>query len=163
LSAGWEAIGRELGTCKIVGDAFVLVEEDLFVHFLEVKCIVEGQPDEWILEFFAPDIESEGLHDADIANGKLFEQNPFVADCREIVGGGPVPGAILKTPIHDARLEPFKCGGGIAEIFVVQLVEVIKADIDIKATAPMIFDAFVDDIATGRKILYTIGATAERR
>ena len=27
----------------------------------------------------------------------------------------------------------------------------------------MIFDAFVDDIATGRKILDTIGSTAERR
>jgi|SRR6516164_4018504 len=89
-------------------------KKNLFVHFLEVKHIVESQPDKGILKFFAPDIEGEGLHDADIANRKLFEQNPFVADCRKIVGGGPVLGAILNAPINDVCLERFKCGGRIA-------------------------------------------------
>src|SRR6516165_12110997 len=111
-------------------------KKNLFVHFLEVKHIVESQPDKGILKFFAPDIEGEGLHDADIANDKLFEQNPFVADCRKIVAGGPILGAVLGAPINDVCLERFKCGGGIAEIFVVQFIEVIKADIDIEATAP---------------------------
>ena len=133
------------------------------VHFLKVKRIVEGQAHEGILEFFAPDIEGEGLHDADIANGKLFEQDPFVADRWEIVGGGPILGAILSTPIDDVRLERFECERRIAKIFVVQLVEVIKAYIDIKATTPMIFDALVDDMAAGRIIVDAIGSTAERR
>jgi hypothetical protein len=35
----------------------------------------------------------------DICNGKLFKQNPFVADCREIIGGGPILGAILSSII----------------------------------------------------------------
>ena len=139
-----------------------MVEENLFVHFLEVKHIVESQPDKGILEFFTPDIEGEGLHDAYIANGKLFEQNPFAADCRKIVGGGPVLGAILDTPINDVCLERFKCGGRIAEIFVVQFVKIIDADIDIKTTAPMIFDALVDDMASGRKIFDTIRSAAKR-
>ena len=94
-------------------------KKNLFVHFLEVKHIVESQPDKGILKFFAPDIEGEGLHHADIANGKLFEHDPFVADRREIVGGGPVLGAILNSPINDVRLEGLKCGGRIAEKFVV--------------------------------------------
>ena len=114
------------------------------------------------MEFFAPDIESEGLHDAYIANGKFFEQDTFVVDRRKIVGGGPILGSILGTPIDDVRLKRFKCGGRIAEVFVVQLVKIIEADINIKATAPMIFDAFVDDVASGRKILDTIGSTAQR-
>jgi hypothetical protein len=70
-------------------------------------------------EFFASDIEGEGLHHADIANRKLFEHDPSVADRREIVGGGPILGAILNAPINDVRLERFKCGGRIAELFVV--------------------------------------------
>src|SRR6516225_11124831 len=98
-------------------------KKNLFVHFLEVKHIVESQPDEGILEFFAPDIEREGLHDTDITNGKFFKQNPFVADRREIVGGGPILGAILSTPINDVCLERFECEGRIAKILVVQLVE----------------------------------------
>ena len=109
--------------------------------------MIEGQPHERILKFLAPGIEGEGLHHPDIANGKLFEHDPSVADRREIVGGGPILGAILNAPINDVRPERFKCGGRIAEIFVVQLVKIIEADIDVKATAPMIFDALVDDMA----------------
>jgi hypothetical protein len=45
----------------------------------------------------------------------------------------------------------------------VQLVEIIEADIDIKSIAPVIFDALVIDMASGRKILYAIGSTAKRR
>jgi hypothetical protein len=63
----------------------------------------------------------------------------------------------------DVRLERFNCDGRIAEIFVVQLVEIIEADIDIKATAPVTFDALVDDMASGRKALDAIGSAAERR
>src|SRR5262249_42222503 len=118
LTTRREAGGRELGARKIAVDTFVMVEENLSVHFLEVKRIIEGQLHEGMLKFFASDIEGEGLHDGDIANGKLLEQNPFVADCREIVGSGPVLGTILNSPIDDVRLERFKCGSRIAEIFV---------------------------------------------
>jgi hypothetical protein len=41
--------------------AVVLVEESLLVHFLEVKRIVESELQAGILEFFAPDVEGEGL------------------------------------------------------------------------------------------------------
>jgi len=44
-----------------------------------------------------------------------------------------------------------------------QLVKIIETDIDIKTTAPMIFDALVDDIMSGGKILDTIGSAAKRR
>jgi len=104
------------------------------------------------LEFFAPDVEGEGLHDADIANGKLFEQDSSVADRREIVGGGPILGTILGAPINGVRSERFECDGRIPVIFVPQLVKIIEADIDIKSTAPMILDALVDDMAAGRKV-----------
>src|SRR5262249_5113325 len=81
----------------------------------------------------------------------------------EIIGGGPILGAILSTPIDYVRLEPFKCGSCIAEIFVAQFVKIIEADIDVKATTPMILDAFVDDLAPRRKILDAIGSAAKRR
>src|SRR5262249_28005131 len=163
LSARRQAGGRELGTRKVTADTVVLVEENFFVHLLKVKRIVEGEPHAGILKLFAPDIEGEGLHHADITNGKLFKQDSFVADRREIVGSGPILGTILGAPINGVRSERFECDSRIPKIFVVQLVKIIEADINIKATAPMILDAFVDDVASGRKILDAIRSAAERR
>ena len=77
----------------------------------------------------------------------------FVADRREDVSGGPILGTILGAPINGVCFERFECDSSIPEIFVVQLVKIIEADIDIKATAPMILDALVDDMASRQKSL----------
>ena len=72
FAAGRHAGRRKLGAFKIAGDTFVLAEENLFVHLLEVERIIEGEPYPRILEFGTANVESEGLHHADIADRKFF-------------------------------------------------------------------------------------------
>ena len=99
----------------------------------------------------------------DIADRKFFFQNPFVGDGGEIVSRGPVLGAVLRPPIDRIGLEGFERDGRVAEIFVLQFVEIIDADIDVEVFAPMVLHALVDDVAAGRKFLDAVGAAAERR
>ena len=42
LLAGRQAGGGELGAFEIAGDAMVLAEENLLVHFLEIERVIEG-------------------------------------------------------------------------------------------------------------------------
>ncbi len=142
----------KLGAFEIAGDAFVLAVENLLVHLLEIESVVEGQPHPRILEFVAADVESEGLHHAGTADRKFLEQDALVADGREVVSGGPILGAVLGAPIDRIGLEGFKRHRRVAEIFEVQLVEIIAADIDVQRLAPMVLDAFVDDVAARPKI-----------
>ena len=100
---------------------------------------------------------------ADIVDGKFLEDDAFVADRREIVGGGPVLGAVLGPPVDGVGLERFERDGGVAEIFEPQLVEIVAADLDVEIRAPIVLHALVDDLAAGRKILDAVGAGAERR
>jgi hypothetical protein len=39
-----------------------------------------------------------------------------------------------------------------------QLIEIVDADIDVQTIAPIVLDALVDDIATGREFLDALGA-----
>ena len=163
LPAGRQAGGREVRAFEIAGDALVLSEENLLVHLLEIERVIEGEPDARILELVAADVEGEGLHDADIVDRKFLEDDALFVDRREIVGGGPVLGAVLGPPVDGARLERLDGDRGIAEIIEPQLVEIVLADIDVDVPAPIILDALVDDAAAGRKLLDAIGAAAERR
>ena len=103
LAAGRQAGGRKLGAFEIAGDALVLAEENLLVHLLEIERVIEGEPHARILEFVAADVEGEGLHDADIVDREFLEDDALVLDRREIVGGGPVLGAVLGAPVDRVR------------------------------------------------------------
>ncbi len=111
-------------------------EENLLVHFLEIERIVEGEPYPRILEFRAANVEGESLHHAEIADGKFLEQDAFIGDRREVVGGGPVLGEVLDPPVDRIGLEGFERDGGVAEIFEVQFVEIVAADIDVERRCP---------------------------
>ena len=163
LAAGRQAGRRKLGAFEIAGDALVLAEENLLVHLLEIERVVEGEAHARILEFGAADVEGEGLHHADIADRKFLEHDALVGDRREIVGGGPVLGAVLGAPVDRVGLERFERDRGVAKIFEAQLVEIVAADIDVQILAPIVLDALVDDVAAGRELLDAIGAAAERR
>ena len=126
LAAGRQSGGGELGAVEIAGDALVLTEEELLVHLLEIERVIEGKPHPRILEFRPADIEGEGLHHAEIADRKFLEQDALVGDRREIVGGRPVLGDVLVAPIDRVGLEGFERDGGVAEIFEVQLVEIVR-------------------------------------
>ena len=153
----------EIGAFEIAGDALVLSEEDLLVHLLEIERIVEGKPDARVLELVAADVEGEGLHHADIADRKFLEDDALVGDRREIIGGGPVLGAVLGAPVDGVGLERLDGDGGVAEIFEAQLVEIVAADIDVEILAPIVLDALVDDVVAGREFLDAVGTAAERR
>ena len=148
---------------EIAGDAFVLAEEDLLVHLLEIERVIEGKPHARIMEFLAPDIEGEGLHHADVFDGKFLKEDEPVGDRREVVGGGPVLGAVLDAPVDRVGLERLQRHGAVAEIFEPQLVEIIAADVDVDGLAPIVLHALVDDAAAGRELLDAVGARAERR
>ena len=85
------------------------------------------------------------------------------ADRREIVGGGPVLGAVFFPPVDRIGLERFERDSGVAEIFVPQLIEIVAADPYVEIARPIILHALVDDFAAGRKILDAVGTAAERR
>ena len=163
LAAGRHAGGGKVGAVEIAVDALILPEENLLVHFLEIERVIEGKPHPRVLEFRAPNIEGESLHQAEISDGKFLEQDALVGDRREVVGGGPVLGEVLDAPVDRIRLEGFERDGGVAEIFEVQLVEIVAADIDVDVAAPIVLDALVDDVAAGREILDAVGPGAERR
>ena len=113
--------------------------------------------------FGAADVEGERLHQAEIFDRKFFEQDALVGDRGEVIGGGPVLGDVLDAPVDRVRLERFERDGGVAEIFEVQLVEIVAADIDVELAAPIVLDALVDDVAAGGEFLDAVGAGAERR
>ena len=133
------------------------------VQLLEIECVIEGKPDARIFELVAAKVEDERLHNADIVDREFLEDDALVRDGGEIVGGGPVLGAVFIAPVDAVHLERFDGDGRVAEIFEAQLVEVVAADVDVEAFAPMVLDALVDDVATGRELLDAIGAAAERR
>ena len=160
LAAGRQAGGREVRAFEIAGDAFVLAEEDLLVHLLEIERVIEGKPHARIMEFLAPDIEGEGLHHADVFDGKFLEDDEPVGDRREVVGGGPVLGAVLDAPVDRVGLERLQRDGAVAEIFEPQLVEIVAADVDVDGLAPIVLHALVDDAAAGRELLDAVGAAS---
>ena len=157
LAAGRQAGGGEIGAVEIAVDALILPEENLLVHFLEIERVIERKPHPRILEFRAADIEGESLHQAEIFDRKFLQQDAFIGDRREVVGGGPVLGEILDAPVDRIGLEGFQRHGGVAEIFEVQLVEIVAADIDVDGAAPIVLDALIDDVAAGREILDAVG------
>ena len=95
--------------------------------------------------------------------GKFLENDALVGDRGEIVGRGPVLGAVLDAPVHRAGLECFDGDGGVAEIVEAQLVEIVDAEIDVERARPIVRHAFIDDAAAGLEFLDAIGAGAERR
>ena len=141
---------RQFGAFEIAGDAFVLPEEQLLVQLRKIEGIIEGEPHARVLELVAPDVEGEGLHDPDIGDREFLEDDAAIFDRREIVGGGPVLGAVLGAPIDRVGLEGLDGDGGVAEIFEAQLVEIVAPDIDVELLAPIVLDAFVDDVVAGR-------------
>jgi len=155
--------GGEFEALEIAGDARVLPEENLLVHLLEIERVIESPPDARILKLGAAGIEGESLHQAGIIDRKFFAQHALVGDRREIVGHGPVLGAVLVAPVDRIGLERFERHGGVAKIFEAQFFEIIAADIDVEVLAPIVLDAFEDDGAAGREVLDAVSAAAERR
>ena len=136
LAAGRHAGGGKVGAVEIAVDALICAEENLLVHFLEIERMIEGQPHPRVLEFRLPNVEGERLHQAEIPDGKFLEQDAFIGDRREIVGGGPVLGEILDPPVHRIGLEGLERHGGVTEIFEMQFVEIVAPDIDADARCP---------------------------
>ncbi len=161
------ALGRagrgKLGTVEIAVDALVLAVEKLPVHFLEIEGEIESAAQVRALELVAPDVEGEGLHDADVADGELVEHHLLLARRREIVGRGPVLGAVLAPPVDLVALERLQRDGGIAVVLVADGLEIVGADHHVEVLAPIIGDALVDDGAAGREVLQPVRAGTERR
>src|SRR4029077_3869821 len=111
-----QAAGCEVGAFEIAGDALILTVENLPVHFLEIKRVVEGKSHPWIPKFVATSVEGKSLHHSNIVDGEFLEEDALVGNCWEIVGSGPVLRAVLDAPVDCVSLERLKSRGAVAKI-----------------------------------------------
>jgi hypothetical protein len=116
-----------------------------------------------VLEFVAPRVERERLHDSPAALRKLLEHHALFLDRREIVGRGPVLSHVLGAPVEMVGLERLERYRPVAEIFKPQLVEIVATEVDVEILSPIVLHPLVDDGAAGDEVLDAVGGVAERR
>src|SRR5262245_3382416 len=162
LAAARQATGLQFRIVEVTAEPDVLIIKQVLVDPFKVESKVEGTPYARVLKLRAADVEDKCLHRRHAGDRQRFELDQAALDGIEIEGRGPGLGAAFAPKIQLVCLEGLKRRDAIAEVDVLDFLEVPLALGDRQILGPPVLHALKANRAASVDFLDAVGARAER-